>query len=136
VRARHAATTEAEAIAARLSPPARDEIRRRVRELLAARAELLASAQAEADALQRSLREAEPRVSRELARLDRTPLGPGTTVHAAHARHPRRSRGSGVGRTGRTRPARRGADETLAEAAFGESLPLEALLTELNALLG
>lgn len=136
MRARHAATTEAEAIAARLSPPVRDEIRRRVRELLAARAELLASAQAEADALQRSLREAEPRVSRELARLDRTPLGPGTTVHAAHARHP------GVqavfARYGLPRcpDCAVGADETLAEAAFGESLPLEALLTELNALLG
>lgn len=68
------------------------------------------------------------------ARLDRSPFVAGLTVHAAHARHP------GVGaifaRHGLPRcpDCAVGADETLAEAAFGEGLELTGLLTELNEL--
>ncbi len=120
---------------ARLGPPIRAEIRRQVAALLAPRAALLAEARVGADALQAALRTAEPRAAAAVARLDRAPLSAATTVHAAHARHP------GVqaifARHGlpRCTDCAVGADETLAEAAFGEDLPLGALLAELNALL-
>lgn len=141
-RLRAAAARAAAAVRPRLAPvelPLRDallaEVRVRVAALLAPRAEALAEARTDADALAEALRAAEPRAAATLARLDRSPFLPTTTVHAAHARHP------GVqaifARHGLPRcpDCAVGADETLAEAAWGESLPLDALLAELNELL-
>jgi hypothetical protein len=142
-RLRAAALRAAAAVRPRLAPvevPLRDallsEIRVRVADALAPRADGLTEARAAADALADALRAAEPRAAAALARLDRSPFLPSTTVHAAHARHP------GVQAIFARRGLPRcpdcavGADETLAEAAWGESFPLDALLAELNELLG
>lgn len=112
-----------------------EAMRARVASLLAPRRAALEAACTEADALATALRAAEPRVAAARARLDRSPFVATMTVHATHARHP------GVqaifARHGLPRcpDCAVGADETLAEAAWGESLPLDAILAELNALL-
>lgn len=76
----------------------------------------------------------EGRVVAALARFDRTPAHGGVTVHAAHARHP----GVAALFSRRGLPACTdcavGADETIAEAAFGEGFDLPDLLTEMNRL--
>jgi hypothetical protein len=120
---------------ATLAPPIRAALRAHVAALLAPRAEALDAARADADGLIGALRLAEPRAAATLARLDTSPFSAATTVHAAHERHP------GVQAVFARRGLPQctdcavGADETLAEAAFGEDMPLDALLAELNALL-
>lgn len=70
-----------------------------------------------------------------LARLDDSVLTGATTVHAAHARHPAIQAVFARHGLPRCPDCAVGADETLAEAAFGEGLQFDALLTELNAAL-
>lgn len=131
----HAARARVRVRAAPLADTLRDTLRARATAHLAARADLLAAAHAEADALAPAVRAAEARVAATLARLDRAPITGATTVHAAHARHP------GVqalfARRGlpRCTDCAVGADETLAEAAFGEDFALDTLLSEIHALL-
>lgn len=94
--------------------------------------------QAAIDADLRACRALLPRLEQQLAaarlRLDRSPVTGTTTVHAAHARHP----GVGALFAARGLPAcpdcAVGADETLAEAAFGEGFDLAGLIKEIRAL--
>lgn len=135
----HPRVREARARVGVTAAPLRDTLRATLRARadahLAARTDLLEAARAEADALAPAVRAAETRVAATLARLDRSPVTGATTVHAAHARHP------GVqalfARRGlpRCTDCAVGADETLAEAAFGEDFALDALLSEIHALL-
>ncbi len=117
-----------------LEPRLRAEVATRTRAILVPRAAWLAEARADADAVRTALLAAERHAAAALARLDRSPFSGDTTVHAAHARHP------GVqlvfARHGLPRclDCAVGADETLAEAASGEGLPLDELLKELHAL--
>lgn len=95
---------------------------------LPALGEELASTRARLAFVERSLELA-------LARLDDSPLTGATTVHAAHARHPAVQAVFARHGLPRCPDCAVGADETLAEAAFGEGLQFDALLTELNAAL-
>jgi hypothetical protein len=121
-------------IHADLAPRVRAFLAVRTRAHLTPRAEALVAARADADAVRSALLLAERSSAAAVARLDRAPITAATTVHAAHARHP--------GVTGvfarhglpRCLDCAVGADETLAEAAAGEGLPLENLLAALNAL--
>ncbi len=107
----------------------------RVRGALAERAATQAEVAAELDRVRERLRVLERGVADARARLDDGPVHRDTTVHAAHARHP------GVAALFARRGLPRctdcavGADETLAEAALGEGLEIDALLEEINALL-
>lgn len=122
-------------IHADLAPRVRAFLTVRTRAHLVPRAEALVAARSEADAVRSVLLLAERTSAAAVARLDTSPISAATTVHAAHARHP--------GVTGvfarhglpRCLDCAVGADETLAEAASGEGLPLEMLLAELNGLL-
>lgn len=114
---------------------ARNELVGVVRGVLRERRAAFEDASRYADGLTVPLRAAERGAAGVLVRLDRTPFSASMTVHVAHARHP------GVGaifaRHGLPRcpDCAVGADETLAEAALGEGLPLEVLLAELRPLL-
>jgi hypothetical protein len=118
-----------------VGPPLRDAVRRRVLTELAPRRVLHAELDHAATDARTATRAVAERLEATIARLDRSPFTDATTVHAAHARHP------GVqaifARHGLPRcpDCAVGADETLAEAAYGEDLPLVGLLDELNALL-
>lgn len=120
---------------AELAPRLRATLTARTRALLEPRATVLAEARADADAVRTALLGAERHVAAAIAGLDDGPFVATMTVHAAHARH------AGVGRVfaghglPRCLDCAVGADETLAEAASGEGLPLLTLLEELNALL-
>jgi hypothetical protein len=91
---------------------------------------------AEADELRSGVTAIEKRGVAVLARLDVSPLTGATTVHAAHARHPGVQAVFARHGLPRCTDCAVGADETLAEAAFGEGMELASLLAELNALLG
>ena len=120
---------------ARLEPRLRRALRDRVEALLAGRQATHGEAVVAIDGLRQSVLVAGEAAGQLYARLDRSPFVEGLTVHAAHARHP----GVGVifARHGLPRcpDCAVGADETLAEAAFGEGLELAQLLNELNKLL-
>ena len=115
---------------------ARTFVEGRIRSALAGRANALRDIRQELAEGRSEALDLDRRVAAAAIRLDRTPITAETTVHAAHARHP----------DVQALFARRGlpacphcavgADESIAEAAFGEGFDLAALLEEMNALLG
>lgn len=126
-------TARAECEAARAD--ARAWLGARVRDALAPRRAAAAGLADDATTLRDGLDAAERRVARALARLDDGPFTAGLTVHAAHDRHPGVQAVFARHGLPRCPDCAVGADETLAEAAFGEGLEVETLLVELNALL-
>lgn len=126
------ATPAAEAVRARI----RAEVRARVVTILDARSALVDGAQDDLLAARRGLGALERALARAAHRRERGPAHGGLTVHAAHDRDP----GVAAIFARRGLPAcpacAVGADETLAEAAFGEDFALDTLLAELNALPG
>jgi hypothetical protein len=92
----------------------------------------------EADEILRAARPAAgrlgARIDRDLLRFDLSPFSPRMTVHAAHARHPGVREAFARRGLPRCEDCAVGADETLAEAAFGEGFDVEALVAELEAL--
>ncbi len=72
------------------------------------------------------------RVRALLLRHDPRPIDGTTTVHAAIARDPRVERALAARGLPRCRDCAVGAEETLAEAAFGEDFDLDGLLSELS----
>lgn len=121
-------------LVARVRARLRRLLEARVRAALADRAADHAAIAADLAAVRVALPALERRLADARARLDPTPLGPYTTVHAAHARHP----GVRALFAARGLPAcpdcAVGADETLAEAAFGEGFDLQGLLDAIAAL--
>lgn len=115
----------------RLRARLRREVERVVRATLAERTSLVEATRAELLAARRAL----PAVERSLAmaehRRDRTPIHRGTTVHAAHDRDPRVAALFAARGLPRCLDCAVGADETLAEAAYGEGFDVDALLAEL-----
>jgi hypothetical protein len=117
-----------------LAAHAREALAAQVRVVLAPRQALHGAARADADALRPAVHALAARADALYARLDRTPFSGALTVHAAHARHPGVQAVFARHGLPRCPDCAVGADETLAEAAFGEGLPLDTLLAELNAL--
>jgi hypothetical protein len=74
----------------------------------------------------------EARVRELLQRHDPRPIDGTTTVHVAIARDPRVERALVARGLPRCRDCAVGAEETLAEAAFGEGFDLDGLLSELG----
>lgn len=105
-----------------------------VRAALAPRRVAWEDARAAADDLRAALARTERTTATTLARLDRSPFTGAMTVHAAHARDPRVQAIFAAHGLPRCTDCAVGADETLAEAAFGEGMSLAGLLAELDAL--
>ena len=122
-------------VATHMGPPFRAWLRLQVRGRLEGRRRDWAELQREQQALREHLGRVETMIDTEYQRLDRSPLQPDTTVHAAHRRHP--SVQAVFARYGLPHcpDCAVGADESLEEAAFGEGFSLTGLLGELNALL-
>jgi hypothetical protein len=122
-------------IVAAVGPPVRAWLAPRVGSALAGRRAQHAAMDEEISELRRVSRAIAREAEAVHARLDRSPFVPAMTVHAAHARHPGVQAIFAAHGLPRCPDCAVGADETLAEAAFGEDLPLGTLLAELNALL-
>lgn len=118
----------------RLRPEVRAWAEPLIRAALGERRQVWEAAGADLDALRGALRSLERAVPEVAPRFDRTPLGPDMTVHAAHARDPRVQQVFARHGLPDCPSCAVGADETLAEAARAEGVPLEALLAELRAL--
>ncbi len=116
---------------------ARDRLRRllsaRIRTLLETRSEEITSMNADLRDLRLRQQALQQALDRHLATLDRRPIRPDSTVHAAWRRPGAREIFTGYGLPACLECAV-GADETLAEAAGLEGLPLQELLDRLNAL--
>lgn len=106
----------------------------RVREALAERRAAWLPALAEVEALRGRVRTLDRAVEAAAPRYDRTPIGPGLTVHAAHARDPRVQAVFARHGLPDCPSCAVGADETLAEAALAEGFSVDALLAELRTL--
>lgn len=107
-----------------------------VRRALEARRADQAEALLEADRLRTALPRVEAAVAAVRDQLDRSPVDLNTTVHAAHRRDPRVSALFALRGLPACLDCAVGADETLAEAAFGEGFVAAELVAEINRLLG
>ena len=117
-------------VRARLAPRVRAFLVGEVRRHLDARR--MDAAAEDLGATRAGLSPCEARVRGLRARYDLAPIGPDTTVHAALARDPRVEAALAARGLPRCRDCAVGAEETLAEAAFGEGFDLEGLLRALT----
>ncbi len=89
------------------------------------------AAETDLSATRATLDACEARVRTLRVRYDLAPVGPHTTVHAALARDPRVEAALAARGLPHCRDCAVGAEETLAEAAFGEGFDLDALMRAL-----
>ena len=124
------------ALGARARAAVRAALAASVRRELRPRREALAEAEAEREGLRGVLPRVEAAAAVAREQLDRGPVGPQTTVHAAHRRDPRVAALFARRGLPACLDCAVGADETLAEAAFGEGFAAHELVEEINRLLG